>query len=222
MRRILTIKNRKIMENEEKVTDLVVKSENNGENSGKALKKMSKFALGVGAGIGMLSIPLILSKQMRRIILASMWETIRRSKKRIGRLTNNIKTLTAQTTKRGEAINLKLIQIDKENKLFELRFWGEHQELGNFITLDLSKKIRPNREIKGFMIIDPELPTHKLMSELTNNIKGKESETRTVRINIDSNSTRKIKFMFKCSNKWKEFDTRFYEGFVVIKREVSC
>lgn len=210
------------MENEEKVTDLVVKSENNGENSGKALKKMSKFALGVGAGIGMLSIPLILSKQMRRIILASMWETIRRSKKRIGRLTNNIKTLTAQTTKRGEAINLKLIQIDKENKLFELRFWGEHQELGNFITLDLSKKIRPNREIKGFMIIDPELPTHKLMSELTNNIKGKESETRTVRINIDSNSTRKIKFMFKCSNKWKEFDTRFYEGFVVIKREVSC
>ena len=222
MRRILTIKNRKIMENEEKVTDLVVKSENNGENSGKALKKMSKFALGVGAGIGMLSIPLILSKQMRRIILASMWETIRRSKKRIGRLTNNIKTLTAQTTKRGEAINLKLIQIDKENKLFELRFWEEHQKLGNFITLDLSKKIRPNREIKGFMIIDPELPTHKLMSELTNNIKGKESETRTVRINIDSNSTRKIKFMFKCSNKWKEFDTRFYEGFVVIKREVSC
>lgn len=209
------------MENEEKVTDLVVKSENNGENSGKALKKISKFALGVGAGMMMVSIPLILSKQMRRIILASMWETVLRSKKRIGRLTN-IKTLTAQTTKRGEAINLKLIQIDKENKLFELRFWGEHQELGNFITLNLSKKIRPNREIKGFMIIDPELPTHKLMSELTNNIKGKESEPRTVRINIDSNSTRKIKFMFKCSNKWKEFDTKFYEGFVVIKREVNC
>ena len=208
------------MENEEKVTDLVVKSENNGENSGKALKKISKSALVVGAGM-MVSIPLILSKQMGRIILASMWETIRRLKKRIGRLTN-IKTLTAQTTKRGEAINLKLIQIDKENKLFELRFWGEHQELGNFITLDLSKKIRPNREIKGFMIIDPELPTYKLMSELTNNIKGKESEPRTVRINIDSNSTRKIKFMFECSNKWKEFDTKFYEGFVVIKREVNC
>lgn len=60
------------------------------------------------------------------------------------------------------------------------------------------------------------------MSELTNNIDGKESEPRTVRINIDSNSTRKIKFMFKCSNKWKEFDTRFCEGFVVIKRDVNC
>lgn len=143
------------MENEEKVTDLVVKSENNEENKGKASKKMFKFALGVGAAMALLAIPLISSKQMMRVILASMWETIRRTKKRIGRLTN-IKTLTAQTTKRGEAINLKLIQIDKENKLFELRFWGEHQELGNFITLDLSKKIRPNREIKGFTIIDPE------------------------------------------------------------------